>query len=82
MHMAHQIVQPQRIARHGSGDRTLDAARRHIGHDLGKAGEQGSAPRALTKSAWVDDDTRTRRPAKSARLRSGFAAKITCAGYT
>ena len=39
--MAHQIVQPQRIARHGSGDRTLDAARRHIGHDLGKAGEQG-----------------------------------------
>ena len=31
--------------------------RRHIGHDLGKAGEQGSAPGALTKSAWVDDDT-------------------------
>ncbi len=53
-----------------------------LGTIWAKPVSMGSAPRALTKSAWVDDDTRTRRPAKSARLRSGLPQKITCAGYT
>ena len=74
-------VQPQRIARTWSGDRTLDAARRHIGHDLGKTGEQGSAPRALTKSAWVDDDG-TRRPANRPGCAVVCRKRSPCAGYT
>jgi hypothetical protein len=40
----------------------------------------GTPPIAPTKSACVAEETRMRRPLNSARLPSGFAQKMTCAG--
>lgn len=42
----------------------------------------GTPPKAPTKSAWLADDTRTRRPVSSDKVRSGFLQNTTCAGYT
>ncbi|MNW21110.1 hypothetical protein D3C71_2218390 [compost metagenome] len=40
----------------------------------------GMPPSAPTKSAWLDEETRVRRPDRSARLRKGFLQKTTWAG--
>ncbi|MNV45811.1 hypothetical protein D3C71_1376190 [compost metagenome] len=53
-----------------------------LGTICAKPVSTGMPPSAPTKSAWVDDDTRVRRPARSARPRKGFLQNTTWAGYT